>query len=184
MSRSKCWFGLGRARLSNNGACPSLRDLKGFDHKHSHCPGFGACLEVSPVHFCEHVNIECLIRNNLFQQRVLSFELFQPFGIIALSSHRIGYATCNTFAQLPQGAYIPPPLKISYSTIDQPPAACEQSVLGCNEFLHLVLPARKGSYGLRKLVDHSKGVRLGAPALYCVNNCSCQCLNRDGKGGE
>jgi hypothetical protein len=35
----------------------AARDLKGFDQKHSCRPAFGAGLEVSSVHFREHVYI-------------------------------------------------------------------------------------------------------------------------------
>jgi hypothetical protein len=42
----------------------------------------------------------------------------------------IDYAACNTFALLPQGAYIPPLLKIPRQAINQPHSIYEQSVLG------------------------------------------------------
>jgi hypothetical protein len=59
--------------LTNNGACTSLRYLKGFDEVQSRRPAFGAGLEVSPVHFLDHVNIKGLIGNNLFWGVMSSF---------------------------------------------------------------------------------------------------------------
>ena len=41
-------------------------------------------LEISPVHFLKHVNIQSLIRHDPFKPLILTLKLFQPFRIISL----------------------------------------------------------------------------------------------------
>jgi hypothetical protein len=55
-------------------------------------PGVPPGLEVSPVHFFQHVNIKGLISNNLFQPRIFPFKFFQPFRVIGfrLLDHVLG----------------------------------------------------------------------------------------------